>query len=96
MTPQAFIAKWRDNALSERAGVQPHFEDLCDLLGVKKPRDSESYQYKRGAARTGAGRGWADVWKKGCGRANRKVLERILKTAPIFEACRWYALADQP
>ncbi|MGA9992271.1 MAG: hypothetical protein WBP86_08075 [Thiobacillaceae bacterium] len=56
MTPQAFIAKWRDNPLSERAGAQPHFEDLCDLLGVVKPRDSESYQYERGAARTGAGR----------------------------------------
>ncbi len=66
MTPQAFIAKWRDNPLSERAGAQPHFEDLCDLLGVEKPRDSESYQYERGAARTGAGQGWADVWKRNC------------------------------
>ncbi|HYP68037.1 MAG TPA: DNA methyltransferase [Thiobacillaceae bacterium] len=66
MTPQAFIAKWRDNPLSERAGAQPHFEDLCDLLDVEKPRDPDSYQYERGAARTGAGQGWADVWKRNC------------------------------
>jgi hypothetical protein len=32
MTPQAFIAKWRGNLLTERAGAQAHFEDLCTLL----------------------------------------------------------------
>lgn len=38
MTPQAFIAKWRDNPLTERAGAQAHFEDLCALLEVEPPR----------------------------------------------------------
>ena len=38
MTPQAFIAEWSDNPLTERAGAQPHFEDLCALLEVEPPR----------------------------------------------------------
>jgi hypothetical protein len=64
MTPQAFIAKWRDNPLTERAGAQAHFEDLCELLGVDTPRDPATYCYERGVSKTGAGQGWADVWKK--------------------------------
>ena len=51
MTPEAFIARWKDNKLSERAGAQAHFDDLCDLLGVAK--------------KAGGGDGWADVWKRG-------------------------------
>jgi type II restriction/modification system DNA methylase subunit YeeA len=65
MTPQAFIAKWRGNPLSEKAGAQSFFLDLCDLLGVPKPDDPDSYCFERGATRTGAGHGWADVWKRG-------------------------------
>ena len=49
MTPEAFIARWKDNALTERAGAQAHFDDLCDLLGVAKPRDPEHYCFERGA-----------------------------------------------
>ena len=33
MTPQQFIAKWRDAKLSERSAYQQHFLDLCDVLG---------------------------------------------------------------
>ncbi len=95
MTPQAFIAKWRDNPLSERAGAQPHFEDLCDLLGVEKPRDSGSYQYERGAARTGAGRGWADVWKRNCFAWEYKAPGKDLGAA--LKQLMTYALAlDNP
>jgi type II restriction/modification system DNA methylase subunit YeeA len=65
MTPQAFIAKWRGNPLSEKAGAQSFFLDLCDLLGVPKPDDPDNYCFERGANRTGAGNGWADVWKRG-------------------------------
>jgi hypothetical protein len=36
MTPEAFIALWKDNKLTERGGAQAHFDDLCDLLGVAK------------------------------------------------------------
>lgn len=40
MTPQAFVAKWRDNSLTERAGAQAHFEDLRALLEVDRTRDA--------------------------------------------------------
>ncbi len=66
MLPADFIQKWKDNKLSERAGAQAHFLDLCELLGVEKPSDPDHYCFERGAKRTGAGRGWADVWKRHC------------------------------
>lgn len=65
MTPAQFIAKWKGNPLSERAGSQPFFLDLCTMLGVDPPNDPDSYCFERGATRTGAGHGWADVWKRG-------------------------------
>jgi len=65
MIPAQFIARWKDNPLSERAGAQGHFDDLCDLLGVDKPRDSGSYCFERGAGKASGGDGWADVWKRG-------------------------------
>ena len=66
MTPSDFIAKWKDNPLSEKAGAQTHFNDLCEMLGVDKPGDPGNYCFERGATKTGAGHGWADVWKRGC------------------------------
>ncbi|MBZ5653621.1 MAG: N-6 DNA methylase, partial [Acidobacteriia bacterium] len=66
MTPSEFIEKWRDNQLSESAGAQAFFLDLCDVLGVGKPHDPDNYCFERGATRTGAGHGWADVWKRNC------------------------------
>jgi hypothetical protein len=65
MTPSQFTARWRENPLSERAGSQAFFLDLCALLGVEAPNDSDNYCFERGATRTGAGHGWADVWKRG-------------------------------
>jgi type II restriction/modification system DNA methylase subunit YeeA len=64
MTPEQFISLWKDNKLTERAGAQAHFDDLCDLLGVAKPRDPERYCFERGAKKAGGGDGWADVWKR--------------------------------
>ena len=73
MTPDKFIATWKNNPLTERAGAQAHFDDLCDLLGVEKPRDPENYCFERGARKAGGGDGWADVWKRGCfGWENKK------------------------
>ncbi|MDP2827323.1 MAG: hypothetical protein Q8O37_01820 [Sulfuricellaceae bacterium] len=66
MRPHEFITTWQNNALSERAGAQAHFLDLCELLGMEKPTDPDNYCFERGATRTGAGHGWADVWKRGC------------------------------
>ena len=65
MTPAKFIALWQSNKLTERAGAQAHFGDLCELLGVDKPRDPDNYCFERGAKKSGGGDGWADVWKRG-------------------------------
>jgi type II restriction/modification system DNA methylase subunit YeeA len=95
MTPQAFIAKWHRNALSERAGAQAFFLDLCDLLGVDKPNDPERYCFERGATRTGAGHGWADIWKRGCFAWENKAPGKDLGAA--LKQLMTYALAlDNP
>jgi type II restriction/modification system DNA methylase subunit YeeA len=65
MTPEQFIATWKNNKLTERGGAQAHFDDLCELLDVDKPRDPDNYCFERGAKKSGGGDGWADVWKRG-------------------------------
>ena len=65
MTPAQFIARWRDNPLSERAGSQPFFLDLCAMLGVEGPDAADHYCFERGAKKAGGGDGWADVWMRG-------------------------------
>jgi len=69
MTPDQFIAKWKDSTLKERSASQSHFNDLCDVLGVDKPTDVDQkgdwYCFERGASKTAGGEGWADVWKRG-------------------------------
>lgn len=72
MTPEAFIAKWRGVELSERAASQDHFNELCDLLGLKKPTDADAlgkwFTFEKsvpGGGKSGGG-GFADVWRKDC------------------------------
>lgn len=68
MTPQEFIQKWGPGGpaygLSERAGAQPHFMDLCQVLGVPTPGDADNYCFERGVTKTGTGQGFADVWMR--------------------------------
>ena len=97
MTPQQFIAKWKDNPLGERASYQIHFTDLCALVGVPAPSPSsaDTYCYERGATRTGAGQGWADVWKSGHFAFEYKATRRNLGEA--LKQLMTYALAlDNP
>ncbi|KVW96987.1 class I SAM-dependent DNA methyltransferase [Thiobacillus denitrificans] len=96
MTPQAFIAKWRDNPLTERAGAQAHFEDLCALLEVEPPRIEGEYQYERGLIKkSSASQGWADVWKRGCFAWEYKAPDKDLGAA--LKQLMVYALAlDNP
>lgn len=69
MTPEAFVAKWTESTTKERAASQEHFIDLCRVLGEKTPHEAdpngEWYAFEKGVEKTGAGRGWADVWKRG-------------------------------
>lgn len=89
MTPEQFIHRWRDNPLTERAGAQAHFDDLCELLGVDKPRDRENYCFERGAKKMGGGDGWADVWKRDHFAWENKSPKRDL--AKALEQLRAYA-----
>jgi hypothetical protein len=69
MTPETFIAKWSETTTKERAAAQEHFIDLCRVLGEKTPNEAdptgEWYAFEKGVEKTGARRGWADVWKRG-------------------------------
>ncbi len=68
LTPQAFITKWREAQLSERASVQEHFLDLCALFGQASPATADPigswYTFEKGVAKIGGGQGFADVWKR--------------------------------
>lgn len=93
MTPQNFVTKWRDSTLKERAGAQEHFIDLCRMLGEKTPGDADAkgdwYTFEKGAAKTGGGDGWADVWKRNCFaweyKGKGKNLEAALKQLKLYQ-----------
>lgn len=69
ITPQEFVAKWRQASLKERSGSQEHFVDLCRLLGHPTPAEADPdgswFCFEMGADKRAGGQGWADVWKKG-------------------------------
>lgn len=72
MSPEDFIKKWRYVELSERAASQDHFNELCELLEVKKPTDADMHgdwftfeKSVKGGGKSGGG-GFADVWRKDC------------------------------
>jgi hypothetical protein len=70
MTPQDFIARWRRSPRNEHQDSQPHFLDLCRLPNVEKPAQAdphhEWFTFEKVASRASGGRGWADVWRRGC------------------------------
>jgi hypothetical protein len=95
LTPEQFIATWADNSLSEKGGAQPHFEDLCRLLGVDPPRQSGEYCYEQGLEKLLGGKGFADVWKRGCFGWENKGPDKDL--APALMQLKNYAGAmDNP
>jgi type II restriction/modification system DNA methylase subunit YeeA len=70
LSAQEFIHKWENTRLSEKAGSQSHFIDLCYLLDEDTPTEADPdgtwYTFEAGTTKTGGGHGWADVWKKDC------------------------------
>ena len=103
MTPQQFIERWQGNELTEKAGAQAHFDDLCDLLGVAKPRKPGEYQFEYGAKKSSGGDGWADVWKRGCfgwenkkpGRDLKAALKQLTDYAPYLESPPLLVVCDR-
>ena len=41
LSPQEFVAKWRQTAVKERSGTQEHFIDLCRLVGHPTPVEDD-------------------------------------------------------
>jgi len=70
LTIPEFVARWRGIGLSERSAAQQHFLDLCQVLGQPTPATADPtgsfYTFEKGVAKTGGGKGFADVWKRGC------------------------------
>ncbi|MGH9589268.1 MAG: class I SAM-dependent DNA methyltransferase [Terracidiphilus sp.] len=64
-----FIRCWKDSELSERAGAQSHFNDLCDILNMPHPAHADpkgaEYTFEKHVRKTGDDKGFADVWKRG-------------------------------
>ncbi len=99
MTPQEFVTKWASAATKERAASQEHFIDLCRLFGEPTPNEAdpngEWYAFEKGVEVTGAGRGWADVWKRGHfgWEYKSKSGGRVTTMASALKQLQLYALA---
>jgi type II restriction/modification system DNA methylase subunit YeeA len=69
ITPQEFVAIWRENQLKERSSAQPHFIDICRMIGHPTPSEDDPtghrFAFEAGADKQTGGQGWADVWKRG-------------------------------
>ncbi|WP_395090710.1 class I SAM-dependent DNA methyltransferase [Armatimonas sp.] len=73
LTLSEFVARWSAATLTERAGYQEHFRDLCALLGQRTPAEADPtgahYAFEKGVRKSGntSGRvdGFADVWQRG-------------------------------
>lgn len=68
MDAATFARKWIASTRTERAASQEHFLDLCALTGEATPNEADPtgdfYAFEKGAERTSAGDGFADVWLK--------------------------------
>ncbi len=99
ITPQEFVAKWRNATVTERAASQSHFNDLCDLLGHPKPLEAdphgEWFAFEKGAGKASGGEGWADVWKKGCFGWEYKGKQANLDKA-YAQLLMYYGALDNP
>jgi len=64
-----FVERWKASTLSERAGAQSHFIDLCEVLGEQHPAASDqsgdTFTFEKHVSALDDGKGFADVWKRG-------------------------------
>jgi type II restriction/modification system DNA methylase subunit YeeA len=69
LTLPDFVNKWRNAGLTERAGAQMHFIELCDVLGEPHPASEDfsgaTYTFEKGGTTIEGKPGFADVWKRG-------------------------------
>jgi len=64
-----FIRRWKDSELTERAGSQSHFIDLCQILNEPHPAAADpkgdDYTFEKHVNKIGDDKGFADVWRRG-------------------------------
>jgi len=69
LRPEEFVNKWNAVTAGERAVAQSHFNELCALLEVPSPLESDpdgaEYAFERHVSKAARGKGFADVWKRG-------------------------------
>ena len=65
-----FVTRWKASTLTERAAAQSHFIDLCEVLHQPHPaaadQTGDSYTFEKHVSTAEGGKGFADVWKRGC------------------------------
>ena len=70
MTPYEFATKWEQANLSESAGSQEHFIDICRLVGEATPADADPngdfFTFEKSLMKESGRPGFADVWRKNC------------------------------
>ena len=70
MTPYEFAAKWGQANLSESAGSQEHFIDICRLVGQATPAEADPngdfFTFEKSLKKESGRPGFADVWRKSC------------------------------
>ena len=65
-----FVRKWNASTLTERSAAPQHFRDLCEVLEVPHPTQTDeigaNYTFEKRVTKAGsAEEGFADVWKRG-------------------------------
>jgi type II restriction/modification system DNA methylase subunit YeeA len=80
-----FVTRWKASTLTERAAAQSHFIDLCEVLSQPHPaaadQTGDSYTFEKHVSTIEGGKGFADVWKRGCFAWEYKVKHKDLKAA---------------
>lgn len=70
MTPYEFVSKWEQATLSESAGSQQHFMDICRLVGQDTPARADPsgdyFTFEKSLRKQSGRLGFADVWRKNC------------------------------
>ena len=68
MTPYEFVSKWGQATLSESAGSQEHFIDICRLVGHPTPAEADPngdfFTFEKSLKKDTGRQGFADVWRQ--------------------------------
>src|SRR5208337_2212402 len=92
LTLPDFVNKWRSSGLTERAGAQMHFLELCDALGEPHPASEDfsgaTYTFEKGGTTIEGKQGFATsgsaVALVGSTRAStRTLMSRISNSSNI-------------